>query len=254
MLTISNTCSDIVLAYTPTDSIPYFIINKTLFIIDISKSIADDIIAKFNAKKEFVNIKHISLQQYDIYRDIEQYKAGLAELFSYLIFDNQDFVSSGINVVAPNETFYNAAKEQIIVSQRTITSTGELFPQTDTATLDTNSLSEEMKGSMLITQESPLISIRLDITLSKSYEEIIDSYDATKDTVKNGITQTYVLHTHIWHDIISFGMGRSIAKFYGPMTTTKNISTGGMSIDIHNMIKEVVEYVPKATTGSGSSD
>ena len=48
-------------------------------------------------------------------------------------------------------------------------------------------------------------------------------------------------------------MGRSIAKFYGSMTTVKDYGTGSMSIDIHEIVKEEEKYVPTTTTPTSGS-
>lgn len=253
MLTVSNSSSDITSAYTPTDNIPYFIVNTTLFIIDISKSIAADIIAKFSDGKTFASITHITLQQYDIYRDTTEYKAGLADFFYYLIFVNQKFVSNGLNIVAPNAAFLTAATEQVTVSQKTITSTGTLFPDLGKSSLDSNLITEELKGSMMVSSVNPITSIRLDITLSKSYEEIVDTPDASKNISNATSLQTYFFRQHIQHDIVNFAMTRTIAKFYGAMTTTSSVNTGSMSIDIHKVVKTEDIYVTSEVS-SGSSN
>lgn len=253
MLTVTNSSSDITLGYTPTDKIPYFIINTTLFIIDISKSIAEDIIGKLTAGTDFASITHITLQQYDIYRDITEYKAGLEDLFYYLIFINQNFVSDGLNIVCPNSTFLDAATAQVTASQKTITSTGNLFPSTEKSFLDSNAITEEMKGSILVSKVNPVTSIRLDITLSKSYEEIVDTPDASKNITTATELQTYYFRQHIQHDIVNFAMSRTVAKFYGAMTTTKSSDTGSMVIDIHKVVKTEDIYITTAiSTGGGN--
>lgn len=249
MLTVSNSSSDVSLLYTPTDNAPYFIIHKTIYFIDMSESIATDIIKMFEDGK-MSTITNMSLQQYDIYRKIDEYKAGLKKLFDYFIYDNQWFIKNEFNIVSPNEAFHTAATEQIIASQKTITATGVKFPPNDKKFVDTNPLSEPMRGGMVITTETPIITITIAISLAKSYEEIKDTLDPKKDDAVKG---TYHFYQHIQHDIIGFEMGRSIAKFYGSMTTVKDYGTGSMSIDIHEIVKEEEKYVPTTTTPTSGS-
>ena len=243
MLAVTNNCSDVKLSFTEKDTSPYLVIDTTLFILDINKTIAEDIVSKFKTGTEFPAIDHITIQQYNLYRDKAEYKDGLSTLFDYLIFYNQAFVNNGINIVAPDNDFLSATSEQILASQKTITSTQTKFPGTDKMYVDINPYKEEINGGISLTNTPPLESITMNVKFSKSYEEIQDIPDATKDKADS----KYYLRKHIQHDIVVWNMGRTLSKFFGALISSKESSTGTVTVDIWNIVKEEEVYVATPT-------
>ena len=258
MITLTTTSSDVVTGLTATDSVPYFVVAKTLYIIDISASIANDIVALFKAGKFDTGVNHCTIQQYDIYRDTDEFKAGLAILFDYFIFYNQMFVDNEFNIIAPNATFLAAAKEQVLASQKTITSTGNLFPSAEISYLDSLDWAVQLKGALLLDNNPPLPSVRFTIGLSKSYEEIKYIRDASKDVADTsgsssssggGTTmKKYYTEQHIQHDIVGWAIIDQKTNFYGKLSLNTQTPNGNISIDVWKMVKEVGVYDPPGAT------
>lgn len=248
MLTVTNGSSLVELKYTANANGPYLKAHTSLFFLDLNSEVADDIIEMFKSG-EMDEITNISIFQYDFYRDINEFKEGLAKLFEYFIFYNQWFVENHLNVIYMKEEFRNATSEQVLESQKTITITGKKWPEDSNRFHDLSELETELRGSILLTKESPLEAIRLTANFTDSYIEDKDELDPTKDRG----TMIYHHHTFIQHDIVTMETVMSIARFYGELSTTTREPNGDVIFDIWKIIRETEEWVAPDISEGGNS-
>lgn len=268
MVTLTNGSGEIQLFHTSSDQIPYFQLHRTLFLVDMSESMVDDLIKELNKADSFPDVEHLSVHLFNIYREKEDWKKGLDKLIEYLIFDNQRFVENHMNILAPDEEFYNIALDCVKRGQRQITKTGMIFPSDGKKTVDFSSPFVEVKGGMIISKdpnEQPLISIRIVQGHTKHFIEIKDIRDKTKDKKNVGTSPSgkklpkyYFLRQHIEHDLVSFATTRSRTSFYGALSSALREDKGALTIDIWHVIKEedkfsVVEDKVKEEDDEGSS-
>lgn len=249
MITVTNESTLMELKLTESEA-PLLIANKAMFVCDMGSAVADEIIAMFESG-EMDSYNTLSIYQYDFYHDIDDFKSGLAKLFEYFIFHNQWFLENNVNIIVVKEEFLTAVKEQIAESQKTITSTDEKWPQDTKQFCDLSALETELRGSIVLTEEyvtTPLEAIRLTANLTNSYVKIKDELDPTKD---RGL-EIYHHLTHIQHDIVTMETVFSVARFYGPMSTSTREPNGNITFDIWNIIKEEDTWVVESEEGGDS--
>ena len=268
MVSVHGTSEDVQVYEFKTDKAPYMQVAKNLFFLDICEGVAQEIIDAIKSGK-FEGIEHLTFQQDNIYRDKAEYKAGLAKIFDYFIFDNQDYVGH-INIITPDDDFLKATSEQIAASQRIITKTGALFPRDDKKTVLTSPIKETLRGNVLLTKgdERPLESTRLNYSYDKGYEELRDRKDSSKDgkvpadklaefkkQQQSGSSgggggapgggggamltpQYHYVREHYWHELINIDVLHIISNTFGPLNSTKQKPAGNLVIDIWKHTKD----------------
>ena len=291
MVTVHGESDDVKVFTFNTDKAPYMQIAKNLFFLDICEGVAQEIIDGIESGK-IHDIDHITFQQDNIYRNLDEYKAGLAKLFDYMIFDNQQFVGH-INIITPDDEYLKATKEQIVASQKIITKTGQLFPTDGPRTVLTSPIKETLRGNVLLTKGDirPLESTRLNYEYGGGYEELKDRRDKSKDgkvpadamaefkrnssfsgggssggssssSGKTLVPRFHYVREHYWHDLINIDVLHIISNTFGPLNSTKQKPAGNLTIDIWKhtkddwvwKVKETDEIPKPPEHGEGGGD
>lgn len=246
MLTINNEAAYITDGVLEKTEAPYFIAGPCFNICDMSPDIADEIIEMFDAGK-FGEYKNLNIYQYDIYRDVEEFKEGLAKLFFYFIFKNQWFIENNVAVVVFTDEFNTAVMEQVEESQKTISVTNEKWPQATERFCGKASLTDELWSTISLSMVvgGPYESLLLKTKQTDDYVEIKDELDPEKDETIPGGKNIFHHFTHIKHTIVSSDTVRNVTNIYGPMTSNNRQNGGAISFDIWKIILEEDKYIPE---------
>ena len=244
MLTIKNGSSFLKDGTLSKTKAPYYIAGVCFNLCDMSPEIADEIIGMFDAG-EFSAYENLNIQQYDFYRDVSEFQAGLEKLFFYFIFMNQWFIENHVSIVVFRDEFEKATSEQILSSQKKITKTSEVWPPNTQQFYGKTNLSDRVVSNvnLSIVSGGPYESLILDSQQTDSYVETVDETDSTKD--KTGATgkEEYHHYTYIQHDIVTASTTKNVSNIYGSLTSNLRLNGGAIVFDIWKVVKEEDQWI-----------
>jgi hypothetical protein len=262
-LTVKSTCPGVIVRQTPAGNW-YWRIVKTLFVPDMSPSIAEEFIHEIESDR-YKDIEHVSFHQYNYYRNLDEYRKGLERVIDYLIYDNQRFVEKKINFVCTTQELLKVGKEVIKEKQRKITKTGMMFPEDNGSYIDFCAVTEAIGGNLNIDLTGPILSYDIEGSYDADWYEYVDSrttrssakdrlckfptsYDKNGKPVGDGFIQKtgYCYERDHYHcQRLKSTVTLMICKFYGPFTSIKKQPDGDFTILIRDIDKRTFEWKEK---------